>query len=185
MNKLKQQGGAALLIALLILLMVTLMGVSALKSGIFHERMAFNAQAEEMTFQAAETAINGVIAYGLENGSFLTQMMNSAGDIEQCVTMVSGLAEGACSAGQTVDIRESIQSSASSKFDGRKPLVGSDADYFMDYQFATEGHGSFEQSSMPFASSNYQEWRKVGPGSGQFADDSGLLDYSVAPPVGG
>src|SRR3990167_9296840 len=56
-----KEQGAALFIALIILLLVSMMGVSAMKGGLFHERMAFNSQAEEMTFQAAETAIGGVI----------------------------------------------------------------------------------------------------------------------------
>ena len=64
-----KQAGAALIVALVILLAVTMIGISAVKSGLFHERMAFNAQANELSFQAAETAISGVIEEAKTNGT--------------------------------------------------------------------------------------------------------------------
>jgi len=179
----KSERGAALLMALIILLMITLVGVSALKSGMFHERMAFNAQAEELTFQSAESAINAVISEAKSSGSVLTEMLEpGAVAVVHCLSRASGLVEGDCDGDDTIDARESIQSNASSHFDAKKPLMNSDADYFMDYQFATEGHGSFIQSSMPFSTTNYQEWRKIGPSSGQFSDDLGLLGYGNEAP---
>jgi len=167
-----------LLIALVILLMVTLMGVSAIKSGLFHERMAFNSQAEELSFQAAETAIGGVITEAISNGALLTSMMQHKGtDVVHCFTRSHGLQEAACGADDTLDERESLQAQASSHYDLKRPLLGTDAAAFMDYQFATEGYGHYVDASLPFANRNYQEWRKLGPGAGQFSDEAGLLAY--------
>ncbi|MCP5019051.1 MAG: hypothetical protein GY938_27795 [Ketobacter sp.] len=175
------ESGAALIVALLILLMVTLIGMTSLKSGLFHERMAFNAQAEELTFQAAETAINGVIAQARFNGSLLTKIMDSGTNaVVHCVTSDEGLEENSCSNDQTIDARDSILAQSSSLFNLKKPLVDSDAGSFLDYQFSSEGHGRFVQASMPFSNTNYQEWRKIGPGSGQFSDDLDLLGLGNA-----
>ena len=181
MKMTKQQQGAALLVALIILLVVTMMGVSALKSGLFHERMAFNSQAEELSFHAAETAINGVIGEARTNGELLTLLMDTHPEkLDHCVTKTDGLKEGACTNDDTIDERDSLQSQANSKYDSKRPLLASDADYFKDYLFVSEGEGSFLQASMPFDRTNYQEWRKVGPSSGQFSDENGLLDYGVS-----
>lgn len=174
-----RQRGAALLISLIILLMITLMGVSALKSGIFQEMMAFNAQAEEMSFHAAETGINAIVREARTNNALLNDLIDAGNTAtEHCVTLGGGLQEANCGAGETIDERAAIVSEVSSHFDSKKILLGSDADYFKDYQFVSEGNGRFVQASMPFSTTNYQEWRKVGPASGQFSDESGMMDYS-------
>jgi Tfp pilus assembly protein PilX len=53
----KRQQGAVLLISLLVLLVLTLIGLSSLDSSVMEEKMATNAQTSNATFQAAETAI--------------------------------------------------------------------------------------------------------------------------------
>jgi len=88
-----KQAGAALIVALVILLAVTMIGISAVKSGLFHERMAFNAQANELSFQAAETAISGVIEEAKTNGSMLTKILDSSSPTLNCVTNTFGLEE--------------------------------------------------------------------------------------------
>ncbi len=174
----RKQQGAALMVALIILLMVTLMGVSAIKSGLFHERMAFNAQAEELSFHAAETAIGGVIAEARGNSTLVSELVDAnGGGITHCISKASGLAADACGNTDTIDERGSILSQATSRFDSKKPLLSSDVEYFKDYVFESEGNGRFVAASMPFDSTNLQEWRKVGPSSGQFSDEHGLLTY--------
>lgn len=176
-----RQQGAALVVALIILLMITLMGVSAVKSGLFHERMAFNAQAEELSFHAAETAIGGVIAEARTNSVMLTKLVDDRGaETEHCISLADGLVDGACSDASTIDERDSLVSEATSRFDSKKPLLASDIEYFKDYVFESEGSGRFVQASMPFSTTNLQEWRKIGPSSGQFSDENGLLDYGTA-----
>ncbi|MFC1602018.1 PilX N-terminal domain-containing pilus assembly protein [Pseudomonadota bacterium] len=54
MNK---QQGAVLIIALLFLLIVTLLGVSAMQSSVMEERMAGNMHDHNMAFQAAESGL--------------------------------------------------------------------------------------------------------------------------------
>lgn len=169
------QSGAALFVALIILLVVSMMGVSAMKGGIFHERMAFNSQAEEMSFQAAETAIGGVIREARNSTVLLGQLAAGHEIKTHCVTMAAGTAEGACEADDTLDIRQSLQAEAQSRFDRQRPLMNSDAGLLADFQFHTIGKGSFVVSDMPFENRNRQEWRRVGPGGGHFAVDPDLL----------
>lgn len=51
------QNGAVLIVSLLVLLVLTLIGVSSLDSSILEEKMASNSQISTTAFQAAESAI--------------------------------------------------------------------------------------------------------------------------------
>ena len=53
-GKRTKQQGIALIIALTFLLIMTLLGISGMKSSIMEERMAGNADDHNMAFQAAE-----------------------------------------------------------------------------------------------------------------------------------
>jgi Tfp pilus assembly protein PilX len=53
----KRQQGAVLLISLLVLLVLTLIGLSSLDGSMMEEKMASNAQTATNTFQEAESAI--------------------------------------------------------------------------------------------------------------------------------
>lgn len=174
-----RQRGAALFIALIILLLVSLAGISAMKSGIFHERMAFNSQAEELTFQASETGINAVMSKARTSGVFAQSIKDgsTSGRLAHCVTSASGVIVGACTSTTTLDQRAAILADAESQFDGVKPILGTDPEAFMHHQFSTIGEGKFASNTLPFSNKNYQEWRKVGPGigGGVFEDTTGEL----------
>lgn len=175
-HKIKKQSGAALFVALIILLLVTLIGVSAVRGGLFHEIMAFNAQSDELAFQAAESAINGVVNEAQNDLAVISNIYNQpTGDtVENCITRTT-LKDGACTDTDTLDARASILSDAMSKFEFKAPALGTDPDALLDYQFSTTGKGHFKQNDMPFEHQNIQAWRKLGPGSGNFSDSAGLL----------
>lgn len=63
----KRQQGAVLLISLLVLLVLTLIGLSSLDSSVMEQKMATNAQTATSTFQQAESAIRQT--YYLESPS--------------------------------------------------------------------------------------------------------------------
>jgi len=84
-----QQRGVVLVVSLLILLVLTLLGISSLDSSIMEEKMASNAQTASSTFQAAESAIRktfyaesldpaGAVAHA-ESGT--TETYDADGDI--------------------------------------------------------------------------------------------------------
>jgi Tfp pilus assembly protein PilX len=56
-----RESGSALIISLVILLVLTIIGVSSIGSTNLEERMAQNFENSELTFQAAESAITNVI----------------------------------------------------------------------------------------------------------------------------
>ncbi len=56
-----QQSGTALIVSLVILLVLTIIGVSSISNTNLEERMAQNFQTSAITFQAAESAINSII----------------------------------------------------------------------------------------------------------------------------
>lgn len=53
----KQQRGVVLVVSLMVLLVLTLLGISSLDGSIMEEKMAANAQTASTTFQKAESAI--------------------------------------------------------------------------------------------------------------------------------
>lgn len=56
-QQIKHQQGIVLVVALLILIVMTILGVSMLSSSTLEERMASNIQAKSITFQAAESCV--------------------------------------------------------------------------------------------------------------------------------
>lgn len=56
-NSKKDQGGAILIVALVMLLLLTIIGLSSIRGTTMQERMAGNARDESLAFQASETAM--------------------------------------------------------------------------------------------------------------------------------
>lgn len=143
-----RQRGAVLLVSLLILLMVSVLGISAMRSSIFANKVATGVQADAMTFEAAETAI--AVAYGALAANNALQTVFSPGYTNTgCVTS-SGMSNGACGANSTFDKRGLLRAEAYSYFGGYKALSGSQisttggSNLFVDYKINVLG-----QSVMP------------------------------------
>ncbi len=58
----QHQGGAVLLVGLIILMVAALIVVSGMRSVVMEKNMASNSQYQMLVFQAAETAIEGMLA---------------------------------------------------------------------------------------------------------------------------
>ena len=58
----KQQTGSALIVSLSILLILTILGVSAMRTASLEERMAGNSRDSQMAFEAAEAALRAAEA---------------------------------------------------------------------------------------------------------------------------
>ncbi len=57
-----QQSGAALIVSLILLLVLTVLGLSAMQRSVMQERMATNLHVSNATFSAAESAIGAFVA---------------------------------------------------------------------------------------------------------------------------
>ena len=74
----RQQRGAALVIGLILLLVLTLLAVSGMNSASLEFIMAGNEQYRANAFEAAETGIEQSISLGVFNPSALAQALNGA-----------------------------------------------------------------------------------------------------------
>lgn len=72
------QQGSALIVTLSILLILTLLGISAMSTSTLQERMAGNARDAEVAFESAETAIRAAEKY-IESIATTSVFNNSAG----------------------------------------------------------------------------------------------------------
>lgn len=78
-SKIKQRG-SALIVSLLILLVLTIIGVTALNSTVMEEKMTSNFQTGNTAYQAAESAVNQTFA-NIANSFNLVQLAIDAQDI--------------------------------------------------------------------------------------------------------
>ena len=69
------QRGATLFVALIMLVLISLIGVTALKSASVVERMSSNDYEKNRTFQASESAVN----LTLQNDDLITEAINANG----------------------------------------------------------------------------------------------------------
>tara|TARA_R110000868_G_scaffold1064_14_gene8200 strand:+ start:793 stop:1281 length:489 start_codon:yes stop_codon:yes gene_type:complete len=72
------QGGVALFVSLVFLLLLTIIGVSAMKSATLQEKMAGNTRFKTLTFQYAEA--------GLREGEGAIANVNNGASLAACVT---------------------------------------------------------------------------------------------------
>jgi type IV pilus assembly protein PilX len=73
----RRQDGAVLVVGLIILVILTLLGVQAMRSNVLQERMAGNMRERNLAFQAAESALR----LGEASGPFDSANADLAGDL--------------------------------------------------------------------------------------------------------
>ena len=134
------QKGAALLVSLIILVMVSLMGISALRSSICSGKVATSVQADAMTFEAAETAL-GVTFRSLSTLTGEQLYTGLAGGIvERCIQHSNPQATGACTGSSFLDERGLLRAQSSSYLagyamrDGFAVSQSGSGSIFVDYQ---------------------------------------------------
>lgn len=177
---LQKDRGSTLIVVLLLLLSVSLLGVSSLKTGLFNQLMTGNSQSDAYALQAAESAINGVLieAQGpmVDSTFFDTVMLR--GEQINCVSnngIVSvhgycghGDAFGRSSRGasQTDASPGALRSYAITKRKGRLPVNGYDVDHFSFHVFDTTGVGFYTGGISRYAYANTQQWKRFGASPG-------------------
>src|SRR3989339_13461 len=109
--QLQRQSGAALVIGLIILVLVTLLGVTAMRTTSLEERMAGQSRDSGLAFQAAEAALRQAELYlnGAVVGPFVSQMPSATGLYLPRIAGVAGFGEpytggsdGNCNTADTV-----------------------------------------------------------------------------------
>ncbi len=92
----RQQSGAALVVSLIFLVILTLLGLTAMQTGILEERMAGNTRDRNLAFQAAEAAMRDAEydTHCRQAGGTKEQKLRSIG----CISGMSG-ADTSCTEG--------------------------------------------------------------------------------------
>ena len=164
--------GATLIVALVILLAVTLLGVASLRSGIFHERMSLNSQAETLTFLGAESSINGILSFadqigqgGVDESFFSDAVLGANPPQINCVTK-SGITPAACAdINDALDTRNEgvLFGQAHTVYDNATKVFNSDPDTLAYHNFTTTAYSYLRTNlELPFATKNKQGWQKLG-----------------------
>ncbi|MZR61360.1 PilX N-terminal domain-containing pilus assembly protein [Alcanivorax sp. DP30] len=170
--KLHRQQGAALMVALMILVVVSLLGLSAMKSSVFSAKVATGTQADAMTFEAAETAL--IEAYeelSDLSGEDLYAQLSGSNSLQRCVSKSNTSKEGVCGNNDYLDSRGLLRAASTSRLDGYEPIEGSQISttgggaVFVDYKIAMLGES--EMKSFNLDNHHLQEALKRGikPGS--------------------
>jgi type IV pilus assembly protein PilX len=66
----KDQTGAALVVSLIVLVLLTLLGVAAMRTSVLEERMAGNMRESNIAFQSAEGALREALSTDLPSNSY-------------------------------------------------------------------------------------------------------------------
>lgn len=132
--KAMQQGGAVLIISLIILLVMTVLGLAASGSANMELRMAGNNERINTTLQAAESAVEATI----NNINLLGQALNSAGSINQSIRLNSAYDANS----QPVESNAEIFYVGEGSMDGFS--LGVNQNNFVAHNFEVIGTGSMQ-----------------------------------------
>lgn len=169
-SRMNSQRGVALVVALLILVMISIIGVAAMRTSIFNAKISTSAQGSTMAFQAAESALAALFIEASEYSSagaadtnviFLALQQLDFGTlapIDRCVTTGDLFKVGACQPADRFDERGLMQASSRLVIKpGAVPCEGSGGEGTqvstsaegssvrdLDYQFVAVGHGRME-----------------------------------------
>jgi len=170
-----RQQGAALLVALFILVVISIIGVAAMRTSIFNSKIATSAQAGTMSFQGAESALSAVFREATEVdmetpghviGAAIAQLgLGNIVEQNRCVVPDNLYKYGACDAVDFVDSRGLVQASSRTLVKGRtRAKLGEQVSIggtrFAYYDFMTVAEGNV--GVMNVSNYNVQEYEIVG-----------------------
>lgn len=133
----KRQRGAALIVALMILVIVSLLGISAMRASMFNAKISTSVQAASLAFQGAESAVSAAIEEASSDpaGSNPDSLINDGIEnfyvagytMYRCVT-ASAITAVDCSSSDRIDTRGVVQSRSKTVMSGTpRPIPGRSA----------------------------------------------------------
>lgn len=174
--------GVALIVTLGVLLVVSLMGVGALRLSVSQSKVSMNSRLDTLSFQAAESGIRAVLREAL--ASNITSPDNVIGAtlnlgvcttahsistscvVFRCVTQADPSVAGQCASTASLDGAGNLRAESRTRHTGQFNVVNSSVNAFRDYAFETESHGCLLDSvncSSTHWSANVQEFKKIAP----------------------
>lgn len=169
--RIKNAKGAALLIVMILILVMSTLTFNSIKSTTLYTRLASNQVATERTFQAAESVIDRVFLEGQDVTSvrFLEAVL--AGVQYDCLSQSDFLPEK-CTRKDTFDSYgkystahgNTLFSAAQTRYLGDLIATGYDVRSFSYKHFETQGASFYApEKRVNFASENRLHWQKFGP----------------------
>lgn len=173
-QRLSAQRGAVLLIALITVLLMSMLGATLMRAGLFHEKLSANNRLDSFTFWAAESAITASMA-AIDKQQRWQDLILSGRVWDVCLTQ-SGIAETDCDkpgfplADGNGDARASaLAARTQTRYMGGSPLPGFAVDQVVIQRFSTEGRAYYsDHSPLPFGHLNMQVWQRIGTDTGVF-----------------
>jgi type IV pilus assembly protein PilX len=159
------QGGAALVVGLLLLLVVTILAISGITTAVLELQMAGNRQFQERAFQAAEAGIEQAMASAVYNTNQTRGTYTGIGTVSPQPVRGAGIAITNCPEPSGADADE--QCEFFMRFDdqsGSTPVPGGGYSLgtgFEAYHFIVDSYGSAERGA---SSTHEQSFYIVGPG---------------------
>jgi len=145
-----RQRGVALLIALLILVVVSLMGITAMKTSMFSAKIATGTQVDAMAFEGAESAISDAYRHLETMSSDDLQFFLGGGIMRRCLSG-GGSTDSACTASSRMDSRGLINSGSRIRQEGFQAVPGGQVSMSgnsviaMDFNFDIVGDAEVEE----------------------------------------
>jgi Tfp pilus assembly protein PilX len=166
--------GMVLIFTLVTVLLMSLLGMTLIKTALFHERLATNNQLDRISFLAAESVIAASISR-LEHDGVARNALLSGGEWDACLR-AQGLSRDQCAVPDYMPLATSSISSpnpvvaqARTRYLGAAPVPGFAVDQLVFQQFSTDGRAYFGQASgIPFGHLNRQVWRRADAAGGVF-----------------
>jgi hypothetical protein len=163
------QHGSALLVSLIILLMVSVLGLSAMRASIFSSKVSTGLQADAMTFEASETVLTStydelsgltdLLLYAAIEGAGRFYCLGSDGVLDG--------GDVGCGAADTFDSRELLTAGAYTYIAGLQAIEGSQVSIsgggsgvFVDYRIDMLSRSTMDSYSLE--SNHLQETLKRG-----------------------
>ena len=146
----RRQRGVALLVALLILVIVSLMGITAMKTSMFSSKISTGTQVDAMSFEGAESAVEDAFGYLYTMSSAQLQPFLNGQVMERCLT-ASGVTLSVCQNTDRMDSRGLVQAGSRTRQKGMQPVSGGkvsmtgSGSMIVDYTFEIMGNSEIEQ----------------------------------------
>ncbi|MBL7252275.1 PilX N-terminal domain-containing pilus assembly protein [Alloalcanivorax sp. C16-2] len=142
--------GAALLIALMILVIVSLMGITAMKTSMFSAKISTGTQVDAMAFEGAESAVADAYAYlsGLNSNALQPFLL---GQVEYRCLGGGVVLQTRCGTSDYMDSRGLVQAQSRIRQKGMQPVSGGQVSMsgggtlIVDYTFEIMGDSEVEQ----------------------------------------
>lgn len=177
-----KQAGVALFITLVVMLIVSVIGLGALRMSLSQSKVSLNTRLDTMTFQAAESGIRSVLLEATStniasstnvigatlNLGVCTDKDSTSTDcvVYRCVTQADPTIAGKCSSNDSLDGTGTLQAESRTRHTGQFNVVNSSVTMYQDYVFETAAKGCLRDNgacSDNYWSENVQEFKKIAP----------------------